>query len=87
MIRRMVWGVGGLRKLPACQSRRRGFNPWVRMIPWRRKWQPIPVFLPGKSHGQRNLVGYSPRGHEGSDKTERLTLSGYIRSDNHTQLQ
>ena len=32
--------------------------------PWRRKWQPTPVFLPGKSHGQRSLVGYSPRGHK-----------------------
>ena len=41
-----------------CQCRRPktlGFNPWVRKIPWRRKWQPTPVFLPGKSHGQRNL--------------------------------
>ena len=36
------------------------FNPWVRKIPWRRKWQPTSVFLPGKSHGQRSLVGYSP---------------------------
>jgi len=36
-----------------------GFNPWVRKISWRRKWQPTPVFLPGKSHGQWNLVGYS----------------------------
>ena len=35
-----------------------GFDPWVGKIPWRRKWQPTPVFLPGKSHGQRNLVGY-----------------------------
>ena len=34
--------------------------PWVRKIPWRRKWQCTPVFLPGKSHGQRSLVGYSP---------------------------
>ena len=42
----------------ACQSRRCGFSPWVKKIPWRRKWQPTPVFLPGKSHGQRNLVGY-----------------------------
>ena len=42
-----------------------GFDPWVRKIPWRRKWQPTPVFLPGKSHGQRNLVGYSPWGHKG----------------------
>ena len=36
------------------------FNPWVRKIPWRRKWQPTPVFLPGESHGQRSLGGYSP---------------------------
>jgi len=39
---------------------------------WRRKWQPTPVFLPGKSHGQRNLVGYSPWGRKESDTTERL---------------
>ena len=47
-------------KEPACQCRRhkrRGFNPWVGKIPWRRKWQPTPVFLPGKSHGQRSLAG------------------------------
>ena len=47
-------------KEPACQCRRcksYGFNPWVRKIPWRRKWQPIPVFSPGESHGQRNSVG------------------------------
>ena len=49
-------------KEPACQRRRHrrhGFNPWVGKIPWRRKWQPTPVFLPGESHGQRSLVGYS----------------------------
>ena len=45
------------------QCRRPGFNPWVRKIPWRRKWQPIPVFLPGEFHGQRSLAGYSPCGH------------------------
>ena len=44
------------------QCERSGFDPWVRKIPWRRKWQPTPVFLPGKSHGQRSLVGYSPWG-------------------------
>ena len=44
------------------QCRRPGFDPWVRKIPGRRKWQPTPVFLPGKLHGQRSLVGYSPRG-------------------------
>ena len=47
-------------KEPAHQCRRRVFDPWVRKIPWRGKWQSIPVFLPGKSHGQRSLVGYSP---------------------------
>ena len=41
-------------------SRRCRFNPWVRMIPCRRKWQPTPVFLPGKFHGQRSLADYSP---------------------------
>ena len=40
--------------------------------PQRRKWQPIPVFLPGKSHGQRSLKGYSPWGHKESDTTEQL---------------
>ena len=42
-------------KESACQRRRPGFNPWVGKIPWRRKWQPTPVFLPGKFHGQRGL--------------------------------
>ena len=44
------------------QCGRPGFNPWVGKIPWRRKWQSTPVLLPGKSHGQRSLVGYSPWG-------------------------
>ena len=53
-------------KESACQCRRYKrcqFDPWVGKIPWRRKWQPTPVFLPGESHGQRSLVGYSPWGH------------------------
>ena len=50
-------------KEPVCQGRRPGFDPWVRKIPWRRKWQPTSVFLPGKFHGQRSLGGYSPWGH------------------------
>ena len=54
------------------QCRRPGFNPWVRKIPWRRKWHPTPVLLPGKSHRQRSLVGYSPWGHKESDTTELL---------------
>ena len=45
-------------------------DPWVRKIPWRRKWQPTPVCLSGKSHGQRSLVGYNLWGHKESDTTE-----------------
>ena len=50
-------------------------NPWVREIPWRREWQPTPVFLSGEFPGWRSLAGYSPWGHKESDTTERLTLS------------
>ena len=51
------------KNLPAMQEThtvQRRFNPWVGKIPWSRKWQPTPVFLPGEFHGQRSLVGYSP---------------------------
>ena len=54
-------GASGIE--PACQCRRHKrhrFHPWVRKIPWRRKWQPTLVFLPGESHGQRSLAGYGP---------------------------
>jgi len=64
-------------KESTCQCRRcrrPGFDPWLGKIPWRRKWQPTPVFLPGKSHGQRSLVGYSPWGHKELDTTERLSM-------------
>ena len=44
------------------QCRRCKFDPWIRRISWRRKWQPTPIFLPGKSHGQRSLAGYNPWG-------------------------
>ena len=60
-------------KEPICQCRRHrrgGFDPWFRKIPWRRAWQPTPVFLPGESHGQRSLVGYSPWGCTESDMTK-----------------
>ena len=50
----------------------------VAKIPWRRKWQLIPVFLPGESHGQRRLVGYSPCGHEELDMTEQLSMYTHI---------
>ena len=49
---------------------RPGFDPWVRKMPWRREWQPTPIFLPGKFHGQRSLAGYSPCGHKESATTE-----------------
>ena len=52
-------GGSVVKNLPSC--RRHGFNPQFGKIPWRRKCQPTPVFLPGKSHGPRSLVGYSPR--------------------------
>ena len=55
------------------QCRRPGFDPWVRKIPWRRKWLPTPVFLPGEFHGQRSLEGYSPWGCKESDMTEQHT--------------
>ena len=48
------------------------FNPWAGKIPWRRKWQPTPVFLPGESHGQRSLAGYSPWGRKELDTTEHI---------------
>ena len=62
----------GLDPGTSCQYRRLWFDPWVRKISWRRKWQPTPVFWPGKSHGQRSLVGHSPWGHKESDTTRWL---------------
>ena len=70
-------------KASCLQCRRPGFDPWVRNILWRRKWQPTPVLLPGKSHGQRSVVGYSPRGHKESDTTEQLHFTfTYLSSEN-----
>ena len=70
------WGFpgGSDRKRTCLQCRRPEFNPWVGKIPWRREWQPTPVFLPVKSHGRRSLTGYSPWDHKESDTTEGLTL-------------
>ena len=60
-----------VKNLPAnAGDMRYRFDLWVGKIPWRRAWQPTAVFLPGESHGQRSLVGYSPRGHKESDMTE-----------------
>ena len=54
------------------QCGRSGFDPWVGKILWRRQWHPTPVLLPGKSHGRRSLVGYSPWGPKESNMTEQL---------------
>ena len=77
------WDASGVTGLPwwlsgkesTCQCRRHGFNPWVREILWRMKWQPTPASLPGKSDGQRSLVGYSPWDHKGLDTTWWLTCT------------
>ena len=69
---------GSSGKEPACQCRRRkrcGFDPWVAKIPWTKKWNPTPVFLPGESYGQRNLMGYSPWGHRDSDMIKHTSSS------------
>ena len=65
---KVQWGSrgfpGGSDERICLQYRRPGFDPWVRKIRWRRKWQPTLAFLPGKSYGQRSLVSYSPWGHK-----------------------
>jgi len=65
-----LWSNFHICKESASQCRRYGFDPWVGKILWRRQWQLTPVFLLGKFHGQRSLVGYSPRGHKDSDMAE-----------------
>ena len=59
-------------RVRSLQCRRPGFDPWVGKIPWRRKWQPTSVLLPGKFHGLRSLIGYSLWGCKESDMTEQL---------------
>ena len=66
----MGFSGGASGKEAAYQCRRPGLGPWVRKIPWRRAWQPTPVFLPGKFHAQRSLTGYSPWGRKDSDMTK-----------------
>ena len=69
-------------KESACQHRRQRscrFDSWVRKMPWRGKWQPILISLSRKSHGQKNLVGYSPCGRKESDTTEQLSMRTHLR--------
>ena len=58
-----------------------GFDSWVKKTPWRREWQPTPVFLPGKFHGQRSLAGYSPWSHKESDMTEHACTEPHSQAD------
>ena len=76
----LIWGPSWVAQLVknllanAGDTRDRRFNPWVRKIPWRRKWQLAPVCLPGKFHGPRSLVGHSPWGCNESDMTEHTNV-------------
>ena len=64
-----------VKNLLQCRRRKKlELDPWTRKIPWRRKWQPIPVFSPGKFHVQRSLAGYSSWGCRESDTTEWLNV-------------
>ena len=65
-------------KESACQCRRSRFSPWVGKSPWRRKWHPAPIFLPGISHGRRSQVGHSPWGRKEWDVTEQTHVHIYF---------
>ena len=66
-----LWAFHVVKNLPANAGvMRRGFDPWVGKIPWRRVWQPTPIVLPGESHRQRRLEGYSLWGCKESDRPE-----------------
>ena len=80
--------VAQMVKRVCLQCRRPGFNSWVGKIPWRRAWQPTPVFLPGECSLTEELAGYSPWGRKESDMTERLKHSTQHWSPNcrHTAL-
>ena len=69
---------GVLKSQPA-SARDGRFHAWVKKIPWRREWQPTPIFLPGKSHGQRSLEGYSPHSSKESDSTKQLSIQSCFR--------
>ena len=76
-------------KESACQCRRHGFNPLVRKILWRRAWQPTLVFVPGESHGQKSLAGYSPWGSKESDTrvTRHYFTRKYSQDTYYTQVK
>ena len=70
--------------------KRLGFDPWIGKVLWRKAWQPTPVFLSGKSHGQRNLAGHSLWGRKESDTTEHVrthTHTLHTHTHTHTKTQ
>ena len=71
----MAFLVAQMVKESACNAEDLGLDSGVMKIPWRREWQPTPVFLPGEFCGQKSLTGYSPWGHKESDLAERLTYT------------
>ena len=80
MLGTSAWGFpdGSVGKESACStgdSADAGSIPWLGRFPWRRAWQPTPVFLPEESHGQRSLVGYSPWRHRELDTVEQLSTA------------
>ena len=84
----ITWRLLSSGKVSTCQCRKckgHKFNPWVGKIPWRRKWQPIPVILPGKFHGQRSLVGCSPWGHRVAHNRARVRASACTHTHTCTQ--
>ena len=86
-----IWGfpggTSGKELTGQCRRlKRHEFSPWVGKIPWRRKWLPTSVFLPGEFHGQRNLVGYSPWGRKELDTTEWLTRTYLLSNLNKSHL-
>ena len=73
--RGLPWWLSSKESTYQCRKYKRyRFDPWVQKISWSKKWQPTPVFLPGKYHGQRSLMDYSPQGGKGSDTTEQLSM-------------
>ena len=74
-------GGSEVKKLPA------NAGDWVGKIPWSRKWQPTPGFLPGESHGQRSLVGYSPQGHKELKTNEHACMHDHLWWERGCRLQ
>ena len=75
-------GLGCKESTHQCRRHRRcGFDPWVGKIPWRRTWQPTPIFLPGEFHGQRSWVGYSSWSHKEFDMTKLVHAGTHTHQD------